>query len=247
MLSLGPYIKSENNVIITPNALFLFFYQWMPFFSRLLFPHRFIFLLIICIVIIYGHGLLILKEKLKNIKILYYCICFMLIFIFLTDIYIKGYLPFPMSKIEVPEFYYEISKQNDYEIIDVPFTQSPWASFYQIFHHKKLLGGMPEMAGYLYPKEYFQFVISNSFLQFLISLNNYPPIYKPFVEIDLEEIKNLRFKYLILHQSSFYPSEYYRSFTSNPEDHYEQYKKIIESFFGNPVFSDKLINVYRIF
>ena len=177
ILSFGPYLPFSHSAIPLP---YIFFYHFIPFFSRLWWPINCFAITLICLSILLSSFIHWIRLK-ANSKITFPFFIIILIIIYLFPYYnerykIINYPPYlqiqafnysPLNNTH--EVYYYLKEQPNCAIIDLPFRDG-YMNFFrsQTVHEKKLFN----CPGYIvkeimWPKKHLEFLRSNSFLQYL--------------------------------------------------------------------------------
>ena len=110
--------------------------------------------------------------------------------------------PLLMATPDIPSFYYSLAREKQCAVIEVPVLRSVKALAYQIIHNKPLLGGNNLQVAYIVPYSHVEFIRNNSFLQHLLLLdtNISSPDEYSYRQEDLDALKKLDYKYLILNR-----------------------------------------------
>jgi hypothetical protein len=115
---------------------YLFFYKFIPGISITGVPTRFTIMVLFCLCILAALGFQYFYQRMHNSykKIFAILVIFIIFMEFIS-------VPFPISRFEIPQFYKDISfEQNNYAIIDLHENPSQ-VLYYQTIHNKKILEG----------------------------------------------------------------------------------------------------------
>lgn len=163
--------------------------------------------------------------------------------------------PYPVEKIKIPSFYYEISKEKEnYAILDLPDNLSNAGhrlyNFYQIIHKKRIISGTLIYTA-LKPDVY-SWIWQNDFLRESICPDETPgnirissSDYKNDPKINeklFAQFRTIDIKYIIIHKELI---KRYEKYQNSP---CIKLKENIDLLLGDekPVFEDDLIKVYDI-
>lgn len=136
ILSLGMHLNVIGIRTLIPFP-YLLLYKFIPGFSYTGVPGRFTVMIIFCLCILFALGLKEFQKRIKNKKLKQF------LFVVISLILFIEYFPAPfyISRFRVPEFYREISKENDdYAIMDLHKNPSQ-VLYYQTIHNKNIIGG----------------------------------------------------------------------------------------------------------
>ena len=212
VMALGPflfwdgYVFNAGGVLFTIPLPYLLFYS-LPFMNGILVPPRFIIFSILFLAILSGYFLKNLFKKIEKMRMLSMAVLFLVIGVYLFEV---AAIPFPITSTKVPEFYYELGKdEGEYAIMELPFALSTSfytlglgdatpskTEYYQTVHKKKILSAWISRV----PADYYNFFNSLTGLNFLI--NSDESAIKE-VEKNREKIKSdfkkLNIQYIIIH------------------------------------------------
>jgi hypothetical protein len=210
-LSIGPYLQIMPGLHLRAplSPLYLFFFKYLPYFSYLLEPFRFAFIVNLAAAVLVPLGAYYLflawKPTLRNLGGISLGLLIWLEFICLSP---QPY-PLPETSLSTPEFYYQLAQEPEsFAILELPLWRHGTNLmvreyfYWQTIHHKATAHVI-----YGSPPPYLE---ANPFTRKLLSfeLEN-PERYK--VEDRLlpggfKDFKRAGFKYIILHQK-FYKRE----------------------------------------
>jgi hypothetical protein len=242
LFACGPYLMIKKGFAITPETViiplpFLLFYNFIPFFSRFHWPERFLVVAYLSLAMISGYSLKYIFGFIKSrICQVFLGGLFILLLIAETWVCSLTYFPLKLRKADIPAYYYKLAKEKDCAIIEYPLTFYPPLSakyiYYQTVHHKKLFEGLA--APFLFPLELKKFMANNKFLVCLNRLQEDVGSLKELEGEDIAAIRNLGFRYLVVHINSIKP------------ELKDEIIKSIDNLLGNPEIYEEGIIVYKL-
>ena len=204
ILSLGPFLKVKEQIIMSNGWViplpYYFIARYFPIFFRFAWPLRInvfvnIFLALTFISSLEKSSIFpgVLKKRLFA--------AFLALLLFAEMKYVTP-RHIIMTRPDIPAFYYKLAGERDCAVIELPVLRSVKALAYQIIHNKPLLGGNNLQVPYIVPFSHVEFIRKNSFLQHLLLLdtNISAPGQYAYRKGDLEDLKRLHYKYLILNR-----------------------------------------------
>ncbi|MDQ7827031.1 MAG: hypothetical protein RDV48_29815 [Candidatus Eremiobacteraeota bacterium] len=246
----GPYlyVAGEFHGIRMP---FAYLYQFFPMFSRLNFPKRLVVMALIPMGILFVKNMEWIKGLIKErFRWVWPFLMGILVVLTCAEFYwVKGQIPMDSKEISIPQVFHVLAREPDCALIEVPFLCCSKSMLYQTVHHKKLMGGLGEPATWLHSPDFVQFYKSNTFLEYLLGLNdlNTPP-YATFKKEDLEALTARGFKYVIFYKGYTGEVAIRTLGYSNPtvqEEIATRIKTAMESNFGAPIYRDENLAIYR--
>jgi hypothetical protein len=245
ILSLGPYLQysSSNQLPFLKAGLplpYLFFYKYVPFFSRLWWLDRFSSMGIISITVLYGISFLWFFKKIGRGKKKIFFLGLVTALLILEGFLHKYVFPLKFSNIYVPVYYKELKTRKECAIIELPIYYSGQKNlYYQTIHQKRTLSGMGMTRGsdFLLPQGFKEFMEENSFIKFLSNLPSSKKI--QYKKEDVEALRRLGYKYIVVN------AEYFRN-QPQPLESYEKTNEVLKQIFGNPEIYPDNIKVYRL-
>jgi len=134
LLSLGPYLRVLGKVTKLPLP-YLFFHNFIPFFSFTGVPGRFDIMVVFCLAILVSYAIERICANLSSFKKLAFT---GVVSVFIMLEYLA--IPYTTTQIHVPEFYKKLREdKEEYAIIDIP--SRPVTLYFQTIHRKRLIGG----------------------------------------------------------------------------------------------------------
>jgi len=247
-LALGPYLNLGGD-FQDVRMPFFFFYKFVPLWSRLTFPSRIMGVVVILMGILAARNLAwlfeMLKEKSQKIPSALTVILVLVTLVELSSV--KAQTPVGLRSLSIPSFFSTLARENDCAVIELPFLVCSKTCLYQTVHRKKLMGGPGEAAHWLLSPDFVNFYKGNSFLLYLEDLNNSISAYATYNEADVEALKAIGYKYIIVYRD--YMGEV--SLRTLGYDTYESEELIstrilnaMEARFGDPVYSGEGMTVY---
>ncbi len=246
LLTLGPYIKSgingeyiayETGGIASPYVLL---FKYVPAFARLFSPVRMSGMMLICMGVLAGACTDKLYTLFRMPRILKVVYVGLVAVIALHGLSVCGALPLPVSRIDIPDYYYRLAKLPRCCVAEIPFRTGDSLQYYQIAHEQKLLLGWADGAtppGFppgdieYYTKRIFEGKPQNTFLDFLEALNVHPEDPGSFTEEDYRYVVyDSQVYYAIIHERGCYMIDHDRG-----AEHYQQIIDTMEKNFGLPV------------
>jgi len=217
----GFYRTQNGGFIPLP---YLLFFKYVPFISRLHHPDHFLSFSSIALLFLVGLGMANVLNFFKNrgkLVVINYVISVALI-VYLV-IGIKWYHPrmkYQICNIKIPQLYYKIAKEPFCGIYEVPipnftpgmeeiydrteFYQSIHGKKYIQFRHPGLSSQVPKPGGQhrMFPRDFDKLRRDNNrFQQYLLKCHEGE---RPrYTGKDIEQVKELGYKYIILHESEF--------------------------------------------
>jgi len=254
ILSLGPYLRFgpglKNYIMIGERGLplpYIFLYKYVPFFARLFAPTRWLGFGSVAVSVLISINLSFIQKKISDIirseklqKILKPALAVTVILLIIIQMWTTRQIPFPVNRLDVPSVYYEMARENElYGIVEIPFRAGDYPNYYQVIHGKKLLGGWASVPREFPRNSYADRLAQRddhhlrSFIEYMDQLNRFdrenPPVLS---DHDLEILKNLGYKYVIVHQRGC-------GWINDPEnEHFFNYiVDNLESKLGKPEFT----------
>ncbi len=245
MLTLGPYLLSgaegryvafESGGVATP---YVWFFKYLPAFSRLFSPIRMSGMLVVCVGVLAGAAFLTLATRLSMPRVLRVASVLLVTMLVVHGMKLSRAVPLPETRIMIPEFYYRLAQEPFCAVAELPFRTGDYIQNYQTVHEKRLLGGW---SGVTTPPgfpegevtrlaEMFTGLPENSFFRYLESLNAHPENPSDFSERDLEWIvEKYGLRLLIVHERG-----YYRDSPFGGREQYELVLGELTKHFGPPV------------
>lgn len=220
MLSLGPFLKLgdgvESAVIIGGNPIALpytLFFKYIPFFSRLFSPIRWMgFLCVILAVLLAGNlkwmgGWISGQWNEAKACRATGVISVLIPLLALAQMFWMGNIPLPVNPVKVPAFYGEIAQDSMLNgLVELPYPPSDSRVFFQAFHGKKILGGWKSTppgipqdspAGKLSVIDHTK---AKNMVDYLEGLNRFDGEAGEFPSGDLEKLEEMGYEYIVLHE-----------------------------------------------
>ncbi|MBQ7568632.1 hypothetical protein IJT17_07510 [bacterium] len=246
VLTLGPYIKDgftgsyvayDSGGIASP---YIILFKYVPAFARLFSPVRMSAMMLICAGILAGACTRKIFDLLRFPAFLKGVYVALLAIISLHSLNVCGALPLPTSRIEIPDYYYQLAKEKRCCIAEIPFRTGDSLQYYQIAHEQKLLLGWSDGAtppGFppgdieFYTKRIFEGKPQNTFLDFMEALNVKPEDPGLFTEEDYNYVvRDSAVHYAVIHERGCYQIS-----PENGSSHYQKILDAMEKHFGAPV------------
>jgi len=238
ILAMGPFLTWKGRFFTSIGLPYLWFYKWIPGFSRLFVPARAFLITILALSLLAGRGLGILTCKFKTYSIGtkpflisgFRVIIIALIFISLVN----GRFFFPVQRIEAPLIYERIAEEKEeFALLEFPFEgDRTFRNYCQTIHGKPIFkGATPEFMTLPTRPE---FIFKNRLVKFLMQTKNEPSPEEDF-EPDIVSLRRAGFRYLLLHGD-------------NHESGFNLAGKRagIEKLLGAPIFEDRKTIAWRL-
>ena len=246
LLTLGPYLKDgatggylayESGGIASP---YVWLFKYMPAFARLFSPVRMSGMMLICVGVLVGAATQRIFALCRMPRFLRGVYVGLVAVIALHSLSVCHALPLPISRIDIPEYYYTLAQEPRCCVAEIPFRTGDSLQYFQIAHEQKLLLGWADGAtppGFppgdieYYTKRIFEGVPQNTFLDFMESLNVHPDNPVPYTEEDYKYVvKDSEVHYAIIHERGCCQID-----PPNGSEHYQKILASMEKEFGDPV------------
>jgi hypothetical protein len=231
LLSLGPilHILGKTNFTVfnvTIPLPYLILY-YIPPISITRVPSRLSIMLMLSLSVLTGYGIKEILHKISRKNIATILILSLILFEFVV-------FPCPTNKIDVPEFYKQISLESDnYAILEVPFRDMSEYMYYQTIHEKKLVGGYLSRA----PEYATTFVENTPIISDFWSLHLKPDILNQnTLQMGAWLLDYYGIRYVVIHKNRLNSTEF--------EDVNDLSKKIFND--APPVYEDETLVVYKV-
>jgi len=267
LLSLGPYLKYQglvprlgDGVIPLP---YLFFYQWLPFFTRFSWTSRLGMMVVVVLGVLAAWNLAAILGRpgsagavsgRRGGLLLPVTLILILAQLFLTRFY--AFLPgavFPIStgSIPVSSFYRSLASQpGQLALIELPLGRSQNAVYYITVHGKPLLGGMGEGVDWLLPAAYRDFLAAHPLLVYFKGLGPASGNSNPGdLDSDRATLRSLGFGYVVIRRVNCSLPPPFRGEELGKEGATARYRSLVdgvEMVLGDPVYADDELTSFRL-
>lgn len=252
----GPYMK----VLYAPGIPcdirmpYFYFYKYIPFYSRLFWPGRIMEIVALILAVLFCMNLDWLVEKIEKKKPGFSSkLIVILLLLTITEIaFVKPQIPLRLRAAAIPEIFktLNVNTEKDCAIIEVPYLYCPQSIVNQMVHQRKSLGGPGTEARWDHPDVFVDFWRNNSFLVYLESLNYLNAHYTPFKSEDLKALRKLGFRYIVFNRNQCGQAVAMIYHYESPELREALASRILnalEEYFGQPVYQEGDVLIYRIF
>lgn len=199
-LSLGPYLKVGEHAFDLPMP-YGAAYRYVPSFSRLFSPIRLQVMLYFALAVLVAIRLQPRRALVAGLTAV----------AFLVQLEFSGVLPLPTVQLAVAPYYHLLGELPPVGLVEVPFKTGDYLEYNQTVHRQKVLwsfaeGGVPPgyPQGQLAHLARRERVRENSFVRHLEALNREPLRPQPFQDQDLQELRRLGYRLLVLHERGCY-------------------------------------------
>jgi len=211
VLSFGPILSlgESSRVFLAGVPMpYLFFYQWVPLFSRLFAPGRLEVMVYLALSVLVCLRVLRLESRGRVLSLL---VAVLAAAGFWGQMEVAGILPFPTVRLGVAPYYHLLADRPAFSLIEVPYRTGDYLEFNQTVHGQRVLGsfaqgGVPPG----YPPGHQAWLAGkfedpgNSFVTHLEALNRDPLRPQAYRQEDLDALVRNGHRLLILHERGCY-------------------------------------------
>jgi len=245
LLTLGPYLRTgaegdyvafAHGGVATP---YVWFFKYLPAFSRLFSPIRMSGMLVVCVAVLAGASLSHLLARWSPPSVLRVASVLLVALLVAHGLGISRALPLPETRILVPEYYDRLAREPFCAVVELPFRTGDYIQYYQTIHQKRLLGGwsgvttppgFPEGEVTRLAQVYLR-LSENTFLKYLEGLNSNPERPGAYSERDLDfAIQRVGVRRVIVHERGYYRDSPFRG-----REQYELVVQDLQKNFGPPL------------
>jgi hypothetical protein len=236
VMAMGPILPYKGHLLPLP---YLAFYQWFPFFSRLLFPDRALCIVAVGLALLAGMGL---QAVLDRVGRNYMRPLVAVLFLMMVVETLPNGAPLTATELPTSPILSRL-KSTEGGIIEVPMRTAPFATALQPLHQRPAVFGMGAAAEFLWPPPYRDLVTGNSFLSQLMWMD------RGALDFSITDDPAARqaLHRLGVTQVVVYSKQYSLSTGVAPNPMGDRMKTQMEKILGDPVYEDDFVAVYTLY